>query len=93
MLIYWVIFLIIATGALLNGGQEHRRSSLLLLLLASLPTLLMIGLRWEIGPDWPGYLDIYSYTRLYSLEQSVSHADPGFFALMRSSVVRVRRAP
>lgn len=82
MLIYWVIFLIIATGALLNGGQEHRRSSLLLLLLASLPTLLMIGLRWEIGPDWPGYLDIYSYTRLYSLEQSVSHADPGFFALM-----------
>jgi len=37
VLIYWVIFLIIATGALLNGGQEHRRSSLLLLLLASLP--------------------------------------------------------
>ena len=81
MLVYWAIFLMLAAGALMNQHGE-RRSGLAFVVLASLPTALMIGLRWEIGPDWAAYLDIYSYTRLYSFDRSIAHADPGYFTLM-----------
>jgi hypothetical protein len=32
-------------------------------LLASVPTLLMIGLRWRIGPDWDAYVQIFESTQ------------------------------
>jgi hypothetical protein len=81
VLVYWSIFLILAIGALLNREESTPRVRLMFAMLVSVPTALMIGLRWEIGPDWAGYFEIFSYTKFYSLGQSVSHADPGFFAL------------
>lgn len=42
----------------------------------------MIGLRWKIGPDWNSYLDIFNYTKQFSIERSVLHQDPGFILLL-----------
>ena len=41
----------------------------------------MIGLRWNVGPDWGGYTDIFDYTKRYSFGRAISHVDPGFFVL------------
>lgn len=81
MLVYWTIFLVIAGGALLHREEASRRTQLPFLLLAAVPTTLMIGLRWEIGPDWANYLDQFNYSRLYSFTQGVTHGDPGYFGL------------
>ena len=82
MFVYWAIFVVLAAGALLNQQAEGRRGSLIFIALASVPTALMIGLRWEIGPDWDAYLEIYGYTKPYSLAASVAHPDAGYFTLM-----------
>jgi hypothetical protein len=79
--VYWAIFLVLATGALLNQEESPRRTRLMFVTLASLPTALMIGLRWQIGPDWPAYFEIFNYTKLFSLDQVISHQDPGFMML------------
>ena len=81
MLVYWAIFVTLAAGALLNREEAARQTRLPFLLLASIPTALMIGLRWQIGPDWGTYLDEFTYIRLYSFNQAVTHADPGYFTL------------
>ena len=81
MVIYWAIFIILAAGALLNRpGKEGRRRHLFILL-AGLPTVLMIGLRWEIGADWTSYVRIFEFTKLFSLQQAVEHVDPAFAVL------------
>jgi len=80
--VYWTIFVILAAGALLNHEDRGARSPLLFLALASIPTALMIGLRWRIGPDWPGYEIIYGYSHLFSFGQSLGRPDAGFFLLM-----------
>src|SRR4051794_20538653 len=79
MLLYWAMFTILALGALLSRGQS--RASGTLILFAFLPTAVMIGSRWQIGPDWTGYIEIFNYTKLYSLAQSAAHGDPAFFLL------------
>ena len=81
MLVYWSLFLIIAAGALLSREDAAQKTRLPFLLLAALPTTLMIGLRWEIGPDWVNYLDQFNYSRLYSFMQGATHGDPGYFVL------------
>ena len=82
MLVYWLIFLVLAAGALLARSDVDRRSLPLFVALASVPTVLMIGLRWEVGPDWPAYTDIYRYSTLFTLGGSLAHADPGYFTVM-----------
>lgn len=79
MFVYWSIFLILAVGAMLNSDSGRIR--LLFILLAAVPTALMIGLRWKIGPDWISYLDQFNYTKLFSLDQALGHLDPGYFTL------------
>jgi len=81
LLIYWTLFLVLAIGALLNSDGGLRRSRPALLLLAALPTLLMIGLRWKIGPDWASYKAIYESTHLFDFSQAITHADAGFYTL------------
>lgn len=81
MIVYWAIFLVIAAGALLHREEASRQTRLPFLLLATVPTILMIGLRWQIGPDWLNYLDQFNYSRLYSFTQGVTHGDPGYFVL------------
>ena len=80
MLVYWAIFSVIAVGALLHR-EEALRTRFPFFMLAAVPTTLMIGLRWEIGPDWVNYLDQFNYSRLYSFMQGATHGDPGYFVL------------
>jgi hypothetical protein len=88
VLVYWLIFLALAAGALLARSDVDQRSLPLFVALASIPTVLMIGLRWEVGPDWPAYTDIYRYSTFYTFGQSLAHADPGYFAVMWFSLQR-----
>lgn len=82
MFVYWALFLIFAAGALLSRGTEgSARSGLLFLVLGMLPTLLIVGLRWKIGPDWQAYSEIYHFVALYSVTDAVGHGDPGFYLL------------
>lgn len=81
MFVYWGIFLILATGAILNQDTGVIRRRFLFVAFAGVPTALMIGLRWKIGPDWGSYADIYHYIALNSLWNAISHEDPGFYAL------------
>jgi len=75
------MFAILALGALLNQDERGGRWRTLLLICGSVPTALMIGLRWKIGPDWPEYADIFAYTRLYDFGFAIAHQDPAFVAL------------
>jgi hypothetical protein len=79
--IYWGLFLTIALGALLNREEHSNRSRWLFILLAAIPTILMIGLRWKVGPDWAAYQEIFGLTKFYSFWDSISHEDPGFYLL------------
>ena len=81
MFIYWIIFVALAVGALLNSEAGFGRSRPAFLLVATIPTAMMIGLRWKIGPDWNSYLDIFNYTKLFSFDEAIGHAEPGFFTL------------
>ncbi|MFL6720859.1 MAG: EpsG family protein, partial [Sphingomonas sp.] len=81
MLLYWSMFLVLTLGAVLNQEDEARRSRVLFILFASIPSILMIGLRWRIGPDWDNYHEIYNYSRLFSWSQALFHSDPGFSTL------------
>jgi hypothetical protein len=82
LFLYWAIFSMLALGALLNQDQRPGRWRTLLLVFAAIPTALMIGLRWKIGPDWADYLDIFKYTQLFSLDVAIGHQDPGFMVLI-----------
>ena len=79
MLIYWSLFLVLTAGTVLSQANDGRRPWFLFIVFASIPTILMIGLRWKIGPDWAAYVEIFQYTRLFTLDQAVIHTDPGFF--------------
>lgn len=81
MFIYWAIFSVLALGALLSRHEYGGRWRTMLLVFASVPTVLMIGLRWNIGPDWVEYRDIFNYTRLFSFDRVLSSPDPAFAAL------------
>jgi hypothetical protein len=81
LLIYWALFLVLAGGALLNADSGFRRSRPAFLMLAALPTILMIGLRWKIGPDWVSYKAIFESSHLYSFSQTITRPDAGFYTL------------
>lgn len=81
LFVYWGLFAIIALGSLLNQEREPGRRRWLLIICASIPTILMIGLRWKIGPDWQGYREIFNYSKQFSFWDAAGHDDPGFFVL------------
>jgi len=81
LFVYWTIFCVLAVGAFLNRDGASRGGRPAFFVLISLPTALMIGLRWKIGPDWPGYMNIFSYTKLFSFDQAIGQSDPGFITL------------
>jgi hypothetical protein len=68
-------------GALLSRNEQGGRWRTMLLVFASVPTVLMIGLRWNIGPDWLEYRDIFAYTRFYGFARALVSPDPAFAAL------------
>lgn len=82
MLIYWIQFVVQALGALVNRYDIGGRGRVAFFTLAGLPCAAMIGLRWGIGPDFLPYWDIFKYSKLFTLDQSLLHGDPGYYTLM-----------
>jgi len=80
---YWVLFTIFAAGAIAVREQvgAAARSRPLLAFAAILMTI-FIGLRYEVGPDWPAYNLIYKGVSRLSLGDVITHDDPGFYFLM-----------
>jgi hypothetical protein len=82
VLIYWSLFLVLTAGTVLSHPEHDRRRWVFFVIFASIPTILMIGLRWKIGPDWAAYAEIFGDTQLYTFKQVTLHVDPGFILLM-----------
>jgi hypothetical protein len=57
MLAYWLIFGLLALGALFGAPGERRQRPLLWAMGVLL--VLFVGLRFEVGADWPAYEYIY----------------------------------
>jgi hypothetical protein len=83
MLPYWLLFMMFAAGAVAvrdqPGGATRSRP---LLLFTMMLMALFIGVRFEVGPDWPTYLEIYKAASRLDFGDLVGHDDPGFYALM-----------
>jgi hypothetical protein len=93
MFAYWAVFFVFAAGALWYSsgafsvpghastpvqGRQAPGTSNRLLLLAGLLTALMIGLRFEVGTDWPAYLEIFGYLSDDTLPRALRRIDPGY---------------
>lgn len=79
MLPYWFLFLLFATGALLEtgapGGRGHRDP---LIFFAGLIITAMIGFRYEVGGDWAAYQRYFDFAALAPLDQVLRLGDPAY---------------
>lgn len=76
MLPYNLLFAMFALGSLQD--RAHRG---LMLRIAAFSLMLMIGLRWEVGADWFGYVFIFEEVGGLPLHQALGRGDPGFYIL------------
>ncbi len=82
MLIYWLLFLYFAVGAVrevprpASGARPD-----ILFRLGCLFIVLLIGLRFEVGADWVPYEDIFADSRHETLQSLPSIADPGYYLI------------
>ena len=82
MAAYWALFSIFALGALFtHGGDAHRRATLPLIA-AMVLLAVFIGLRWEIGPDWPVYRALFRFLHDDGFGDLIGQSDPGFRGLV-----------
>jgi hypothetical protein len=94
VLIYWLLFAFFAVGALvappnlapayLTGSGQIRTgpSQFRLAFIAGvIGTILMIGLRYKVGPDWNTYVLIFSSAHTDYLSAALQLGDPAYEAL------------
>jgi hypothetical protein len=91
MAAYWALFSVFASGALFKHGGEGGRRPGIILILAMCLLALFVGLRWEIGPDWPAYWGLYRYLSDRSVQEVLEKSDPGFRILIM--VLQSQHAP
>src|SRR4051795_899964 len=82
MTAYWGLFSIFALGALFRHGEDGERHARPLFVVAMIALALFVGLRWEIGPDWPAYRMLYGFLRENSFREVIHQSDPGFRSLI-----------
>ncbi len=94
MLPYWLLFVFLSLSAFLYapsnravavGGLRDRTPTGAppldpLVVFGMLVILMMIGLRFEVGGDWPTYLDIFKDIQRRTLGSAIEHSghEPGF---------------
>lgn len=81
---YWLLFGLFALGGLLSGVDPRRDKASGMLVFAAIILTLMIGLRWQVGPDWYSYFRWWREAGHWSLGRflKTTEADPGFYLLM-----------
>jgi hypothetical protein len=82
MIPYWLLFLVFAIGAASHRKETGQAVSTPLFALCGLLMAAMIGLRFEVGPDWVGYSYIFEGVGRQRLATAFAHGDPGFTALI-----------
>ena len=83
MLLYWLLFALFATGAMLDTGGDpfrtKRPSSLILL--AGMFIIVLVGLRFQVGADWRSYEFMFSFAGYADFARVIKYGDPGYQAL------------
>lgn len=82
MLIYWLLFLYFAIGAIRENprpGSVARPD--ILFRLGCLLIVLLIGLRFHVGADWIPYEEIFADAKNETMQSLPSIADPGYYLI------------
>lgn len=79
MAVYWLLFAYFAAGALLSDNTSRSRGRISPILgVGIILVALMIGLRFEVGADWPTYKLLFSYAGYADLGRALAIGDPGY---------------
>lgn len=78
---YWLMFGLLAAGAMLSSGRREAGWQPLFLTMV-IALALFIGLRFEVAPDWAGYLNLWEGTQRLSWQSIIKVGDVGFFTLI-----------
>jgi hypothetical protein len=83
MLPYWLLFGFFAIASLFARQDPRQDKALGALWLAWLILVLMVGLRWQVGPDWFAYQGWWDLAGRKSLERllAIAGSDPGYYGL------------
>jgi hypothetical protein len=95
MLLYWLLFAMFATGATLVTagdlprfqGLEGQRQQVrperpsALFMLGTIFMMVLIGLRYQVGADWPTYEFMFSFAGYADWSRVIAHGDPGYQTL------------
>lgn len=82
MLVYWLLFLYFAVGAIREQPQSAGPArSHIPFRFGCLLMVLMIGLRFQVGADWIPYEGIFADARNERLDSLPAIADPGYYLL------------
>jgi hypothetical protein len=86
MLPYWLLFALFCVGSFFGAADLRRQKPLGMLWVGGLTLILMIGLRWEIGPDWDSYHGWWTRAAYRGFARYLRGpgTDPGFYAVMWS---------
>ena len=79
MLFYWLLFGYFAVGTVVVRPRmgEHQSQSMTLKL-GLLLLALAVGLRFEVGADWPAYKFMFSFAKYSDLDRALTIGDPAY---------------
>jgi hypothetical protein len=81
-----IYFAVLTIPLMLSWGRPSIKCGISIGLFAYFLVLLVfVGFRYEIGPDWGGYANIFLSTRYFEFADGLALREPGFFALNRVS--------
>ena len=82
MVVYWLLFLYFAAGAMREQARPAgARRADLLLRFGGVAMALVIGLRFQVGGDWKPYEYIFAAARYETLGTLPAIADPGYYLI------------
>jgi hypothetical protein len=81
VLVYWLLFLYFAAGAVGEQARAEvsRNQADLLFRFGCFATALLVGLRFQVGADWTNYDFIFNDAKHESLGSLPAIADPGYY--------------
>jgi hypothetical protein len=83
MLLYWLLFALFATGAILSTGGDPFRAQRPspMILVAGIFVVILVGLRFQVGADWRSYEFMFSFAGYADLGRVIKHGDAGYQTL------------